>query len=216
VRDLLDGRDPGPLLQHAGDALLAVGAEALPEISRDVQRRLRERGDDGDAELADALGAALGGTAPLLRPAVVDLEAVADLMSGDPANDRGGWVDLETGDTWPAENLDALDEDDRPDFDREPDRWLFVDCEGPRKTWQDRYDFAAALRPGPLRERLLAALEGRGAFRRFASVLDREPELLTEWRAFGAERERGRARALLAANGYSPVVPDGRSDRRVR
>jgi hypothetical protein len=130
-------------------------------------------------------------------------------MSGDPANDSGGWVDLQTGDTWPAESLDSLDEDDRPDFDHEPDRWLFVSCEGSRATWQDRYDFADGLRPGPLRERLLAALEGRGAFRRFSSVLADEPEFLAEWQAFGAERERGRVRALLAANGYAPSPPRG-------
>jgi hypothetical protein len=209
VRQLLEGRDPGPLLQHAGDALLAVGAAALADTARELQRLLRARDDEGDAELADALAAALGGPAPLLRPAVVDLDEVADLMSGDPAHDGGGWVDVQTGDTWPAENLESLDEDDRPDFDREPDRWLYVDCEGSRETWQDRYDFADGLRPGPLRERLLAALEGRGAFRRFASVLDGEPEILTEWRAFGAERGRGRARALLARNGYRPVAASG-------
>jgi hypothetical protein len=208
VRALLEGRDPGPLLQHAGDALLAVGPEALAETARDLHDRLRDRDDEGDADLADALASALGGAAPMLRPVPVDPDEVAELMSGDPAHDRGGWVDLRTGETWPESALDWTEEDDRPDFDDEPDRWWFVDCEGSRETWQDRYDFAENLRPGPLRERLLAALEGRGAFRRFSAVLDDEPEILAEWRAFGEERERGRARALLARSGYTPVPRD--------
>jgi Uncharacterised protein family (UPF0158) len=60
-----------------------------------------------------------------------------------------------------------------------------------------------------VRDRLLDALEGRGAFRRFSRALDDEPEILVEWRAFGAERERGRARALLAAHGLAPRPPGG-------
>jgi hypothetical protein len=209
VRSLLEDRDPGPLLQHAGDALLAIGAAALPSAARSVAGRLRDRDDEGDVELADALDGQCGGPAPLLRPVPVDLDEVAGLMSGDPARDSGGWVDLRTGETWPEAGLDWMEEEDRPDFDEEPERWWFVECEGSRQTWRDRHDFAAGLRPGPLRDRLLVALEGRGAFRRFSAVLDDEPEILAEWQAFGAERERGRARALMAANGYTPV-PDRR------
>lgn len=91
---------------------------------------------------------------------------------------------------------------DRLDVHDEPDRWVWLDCTGSRARWQDRSEFASALRPGPYQERLLAALDGRGAFRRFAKALDEEPEVLAAWRAFSSERDRGRARAALARLGY--------------
>lgn len=209
VRALLVDRDPGPLLQHAGDALLAVGLDGFEDVAREVERRLRARDDAGDAELADALAGRLSAAPPMLRPVPVDLDGVAELMSGDPRQDRGGWIDLHTGETWPTEVLDAVDDGIRPDIDGQPERWLHVRCEGSRETWLDRRDFAAGLRPGRLRDRLLDALEGRGAFGRFSRVLDDEPDVLTEWRAFGAERERGRARALLAAEGCTVSAAPG-------
>ena len=115
-----------------------------------------------------------------------------------------GYVDLTTGEVWPQVTLDVLDEDERPDLD-EPDRWLFVQAEGSRDRWNDRHDFAERLRPGPLRDGLLDALEGKGALGRFSRLLDHEPALLPEWRAFSAERETGRARAALASSGYLAV-----------
>jgi hypothetical protein len=200
VRALLDGKDPSLLLQHAGTALLAVGIDGLEDIARDVVRGLRERGDEGDEVLANALEARLGGPALLLRPVRADLDQVAELLSGDPVSGQGGWVDLATGEVWPDLVLDDLDERERPDLD-EPDRWLHVEPEGPRAGWRDRRDFVEGLRPGSLRDGMLDALEGRGAFGRFSRMLDREPALVPEWRAFSDEREVGRARAVLADAG---------------
>jgi hypothetical protein len=205
VRALLTEHDPDGLLQHIGDALLAVGIDGMEDVAHTVELRLRERDDEGDAELADALAGRLGGPAPMLRPIPVELDSVAELMNGDPGMSIGGWVDLQTGQTWPEEILDNLDEEDRPAVDAEPDRWWFVRCEGSHASWRDRHDFASGLPPGPLRDRLIDALDGRGAFRRFARVMDALPELLAEWRAFGHERATGRARALLAAHGYTPA-----------
>jgi hypothetical protein len=201
VRELLAGTDPTLLLQHAGTALLAVGVGGLEDVVRDVVGRLTARGDDGDDVLALALTARLGGPQPLLRPVRTDLEQVADLLAGDPVHGQGGYVDLTTGEVWPQVALENLDEDERPDLD-DPDRWLYIHNESSHDRWNDRHEFAERLRPGPLRDGLLDALEGRGAFGRFARALDREPALLAEWRAFSAEREVGRARATLAAFGY--------------
>jgi len=125
-------------------------------------------------------------------------------MSGDPRRDSGGWLDLLTGETWSDDTLTVLDEDARPDIDADPDRWCFVHCEGSRATWRDRHDFASGLPVGRLATACSTPWEGRGAFGRFSRALDDARDTLVEWRAFGAERQRGRARALLASRGYTP------------
>jgi hypothetical protein len=84
----------------------------------------------------------------------------------------------------------------------DPDRWLFFHPESGH-GYRDMLDFAAGLPDGQLRGRLLRALEGRGAFRRFRDVLAEAPEVhLTRWSLFRDERELGRARDWLATAGY--------------
>ena len=64
-----------------------------------------------------------------------------------------------------------------------------------------------ALLDGPLREQLIRALEGRGAFRRLRKVLEADAwqDQLTRWTLFRYERQLGRAREWLARAGYRPV-----------
>ena len=68
----------------------------------------------------------------------------------------------------------------------------------------------ATLQQGLEAARLGVAIEGRGAFRRFKDVLSRWPELLDRWYAFSEDRQRGRARAWLAAEGYAPAPRQSR------
>lgn len=205
VSALLVGHHPGTLLQHVGDALLAVGVDGMEDAAREVERLLRERDQEGDVELADALAGRLGAPVPMLRPVRADLDQVADLMTTDPHYGSGGWLDLSTGDGWPASVLENMDSDERPDIDEEPERWIFIPGESSHTGWSDRRDFVEGMRAGELRDSLLVALEGRGAFGGFSRALDDEPELLTQWRAFEVERGRGRARSLLAVEGYTPL-----------
>ncbi|HEU0103289.1 MAG TPA: hypothetical protein VFR07_13305 [Mycobacteriales bacterium] len=200
VRRLLVGADPRNLLQHAGDALLAVGVDGLEDAARTVVQGLRARDWPGDEELAAALDARLGGPAPALRRLPVDLDEVGVLLGG-----TGGWLDLRTGSTWPAELWDDLGNDEHPDLEDDPDRWLHAPEEGAGERWRDRRDFAGDLPSGALRDRLLDA---RGAFRRFSRELDGNDDLLAAWRAYGDERVRGRARALLADAGLLALPPD--------
>lgn len=198
VRATLSGHQLDALLQHAGNALLAVGPALLPELAEQLRRLLHEREQPGDPELADALWSRTGGPVPALRPLYVDLELVAVAMSGD----RGGHLDLTTGEAWPRlDDLNVLDDDEEDDHD-DRDRWLPLAGEGSRPAWRDRLRFAEALPGGPFRTRLLEALDGRGAFRRFARVLEDDDELLQDWLTYRAECELGRARALLADEGY--------------
>ncbi|RSN64243.1 hypothetical protein [Actinomadura sp. WAC 06369] len=103
---VLAGRPLAPVLQYAGDVLVAALAEGVPgadERARACLAELGERGGPGDAELAAELAAALGdGPGPGLAPLPADLGAVAAALGADPAG--GPWLlDLERGDVLPAE-----------------------------------------------------------------------------------------------------------------
>jgi hypothetical protein len=49
---------------------------------------------------------------------------------------------------------------------------------------------------------LTLAIEGRGAFRRFRSVLEHDPAQFTRWHRFDADARLGHARSWLADHGY--------------
>ena len=201
----------GELLQLAGDGLLlavAQGADGATELARRCAEQLRERGWEGDGDLADQLDVALGDRpADMLRPLAVDLEELAAVLEGDPAH-GGGRIDLRTGEVWPQAAVDYAREEGEVDPDDEdPDRWLAVCCDGSQAAYGDMEDFIEALSDEDRADRLSIAISGRGAFRRFKDVLGRWPGELEAWYAFSDERQRGRARAWLAAAGYSPRVP---------
>ena len=100
---------PGDALQLIGDGLvvaLALQTQGAADLAVACVRALRERGWDGDDELADQLGALLGtGPTPLLRPLPVDLEELAGVLEGDPTF-GGGRLDLLTGQVWPQAAID--------------------------------------------------------------------------------------------------------------
>ena len=199
------------LLQLAGDGLLlalAQGVAGAPDLARRCAEQLRERAREGDNDLALQLDAALGDRpAPMLRPLAVDLEELAAILEGDPAH-GGGRIDLRTGEVWPRAAIDYVHEEGEEDpDDADPERWLPVWCEGSRTAYGDVEDFIEALSDKDRADRLSIAISGKGAFRRFKDVLERRPGELEAWYAFSDERQRGRARAWLAAAGYSPRVP---------
>lgn len=88
------------------------------------------------------------------------------------------------------------------DEDQDPDRWLGIWCEGSGAGYGDMEDFIDTRTDPDWADRLSIAIQGRGAFRRFKDVLARSPDELDEYFAFTEERQRGRARAWLAGEGY--------------
>ena len=194
-------------LQAFGDWVLAAleqDADGAAEAARLMIAALRERDCEGDDVLADQLDALLGSSAvPDLRPLRVDLDELAGLLEGDPM-DGGGRVDLVTGEVWPAPAVDYAREIGQEDEDEsdDPDKWLWVHCEGSRDGYRDMERFIGTVRDPRRADRLEIAISGRGAFRRFKDVLARWPGELDRWYAFSAERQRGRARAWLADSGY--------------
>jgi Uncharacterised protein family (UPF0158) len=194
-------------LQAFGDWVLAAieqHTDGAEEVAHRMIAALRERDWAGDDVLADQLDALRGtGVMPDLRPLPVDLDELAGILEGDPA-DGGGRVDLETGEVWPTPAVDYAQEIGQEDEDEsdDPDKWLWVDCEGSRDGYRDMELYIGTVREPGRADRLEIAISGRGAFRRFKDVLVRWPGELDRWYAFSAERQRGRARAWLAGAGY--------------
>lgn len=212
-------REPWPAdsLQLIGDGLLAAvrdGADGSADLAHACVTALRERRWRGDQELAEALDAALGrGPIPMLRPLPVDLEELSMVLEGDPVQ-GGGRIDLRTGEVWPqaaieyAEEVGEIEEDDD-----DPERWLWVDCEGSHDGYRDMEWFIDDLDDPQFADLLARAISGRGAFRRFKDTLSERPDLMTRWYALSDDRQRGRARSWLAAEGYMPTRSSGRSER---
>jgi hypothetical protein len=203
---------PYDALQLIGDGLvgaLARQVDGADELACECVAALRGRGWEGDDELAEALDSRLGtGPAPLLRPLPVDLNELAAVLEGDPAQ-GGGRIDLRNGDMWPqaavkyAQEAGEEDEEDEED----PERWLWVHGEGSRAIYRDMEMFIVSVDDADTADRLSIAITGRGAFRRFKDLLTRWPDLHERWYGYSEDRLRGRARAWLAGEGYTATPP---------
>ncbi len=196
------------VLQLAGDGVAGAAAQGLPgaaEMAALFLGALQERGSQGDEELADRLRAAAGDAAiPLLRPLAVDLEMLAMLLEGDPA-ESGGRIDLSTGECWPA-FTDELGPGPEAEEDDDPERWLYVPALGSRAGYRDMELFIEEMEDAALADRLRIAIGGRGAFRRFKAVLAGDERSWSRYHRFRDERQRGRARVWLAEEGYCPPI----------
>jgi hypothetical protein len=171
---------------------------------------LRRRGWVGDDELASELESdASGQHKSGVRATRVDLDELGQILDG-PAGADAGLLDLETGAVWPFEVLENSRDADIDDVPDEADgvRWIEVWPEG--HGGRDLRAFISTVSDPHLRERLERSIQGKGAFRRFRSVLDRWPNEASRWHAFNDDRRVGRARAWLAEAGYhteSPPAP---------
>jgi len=207
--DVLDQGWPGDALQLVGDALgrsAIAGSARGAALARRCAAELRSRDWEGDVELAEVLEAKLGiGPVRLLRPIAVDLEELAMVLEGDPAQ-GGGRIDLRTGEVWPAAAIEYAQESGDLADDDDEDRWLWVPCQGSRDGFRDMELFTALIDDADLAARLERALTGRGVFRRLKDVLAESPTDLQRWYAFSDERQCGRARAWLAAEGYAATA----------
>ena len=161
-------------LQEAGEAVLTLlehDGDRVVGPARTLAAALEERAWSGDAELAELL-VELAEDQPTARRRVrADLDQVAELLEDSMDMGYGGLQDCRTGDVWPQAVLDDWAGDgDAPDpdadADAEPDRYLFVPNEGSHEAWRDMRQFAAGVDEDTVREQLLDAIDGRGAFSR--------------------------------------------------
>lgn len=192
------------LLQNAAAAAVVALTEpagvsaAAPHIEG-----LRARSWTGDAELVELLSALGSSSTTGRRGLPVDLDMLDDVLS-DP---QGGYLDLETGNVWPMSIVDdgQVEGLDGHGADPDPEHWLDVVGEGSREAYQDMVDFTESVTDQATRDHLSAALDGRGAFRRFQTALDRHDAYRVHWRVLSTERRAGRARAWLAEHGYDAI-----------
>lgn len=196
---------PGVLLWAALGLLVALEQKApdAAELADAVATQLEQRAWRGDLELAELLRDKAAGKDRGRRSVPADLQNLPDLIDQDAYTGLGGFLNLDDGDVTPGELLEA-----DPGFadELEEGNWLSVPAEGSRAAWSAMELFADLQEPR-LRRRLLAAIEGRGAFRRFREAIDDEPEAVgCAWQQFSTERAAGRAVEWLASAGYD-VAP---------
>ncbi len=196
---------PVDALQLIGDGLrMAIDQQidGVAPLAAECIAALRDRGWIGDEELAETLPAGMASASAQLVPLAVDLEELAWVLEGDPA-EGSGRIDLQTGEVWPEFALDEARDSGEDDVDDDdPDRWLWVRCEGSRAGYRDMERFVDDIDDADIADELSTALRGRGPFRRFKDALHEWPELLERWYAFAEDRQRGRARSWLADEGY--------------
>jgi len=96
--------------------------------------------------------------------------------------------------------------EEEPDLE-DADAWLVVHGSySSRQGYFDMEAFIETVDDPAMVDRLSIAIDGKGAFRRFRGVLERDEDLVNRWVAFSEERRLGRARAWLAEAGYRPQV----------
>lgn len=92
--------------------------------------------------------------------------------------------------------------------------YLRIDPVSSREQYRWMERFIAIVEEGPLRQKLLQSIDGKGAFRRFKDVLMAFPVDRERWFQFRSERLRACMEAWLDAQGVEPVerpaweVPD--------
>lgn len=199
------GHDIDDVLQQVGDGIpmaLRHSRQKVEPTALSIINRLTWRAEAGDQVLADDLLAELRREPLTGRVLPVDLDMFTWEIEGDMGESTGCHIDLRTGEVYSDILADPMlvGEDAVIDFDSEPDRWLRFERIGSQAGWQDMAAFVARQRDAGLKEKLERTIQGKGAFRRFRGLIDGE-DLDAQWHAFSADRQRGRARELLASEG---------------
>lgn len=101
--------------------------------------------------------------------------------------DQESFLDLENGDLLSITEGEPDAVARRAKVSNNPDRYLRVDPASSREQYRWMERFVGAVADQPLRERLLVAIDGKGAFRRFKDVLLAFPGERERWFAYRSE-----------------------------
>lgn len=134
----------------------------------------------------------------VLDPSSLDLEEIGSALADQTDYEHRWLIDPQTGEIvfWTADT--GIDGQTPVDLDE-----LDFVCIDPLPSWvwyQDMVDFAETISDERAGRRLLRAIQGKGAFRRFKDELHEYPDLLSAWYAFRDLRATRRAVQWLADN----------------
>jgi predicted nucleotidyltransferase len=125
----------------------------------------------------------------------IDLGSLAEALE-DHTPQTSWWFDPHTGDSTPYIEPDAIAPEHPSDRGL-----LLIEPIPSREAYGDMEDFIGRVRDLKLRDLLMRAIAGRGAFRRFKDTLQKHPELRRSWFAFHDARMERRAIQWLADQG---------------
>lgn len=86
------------------------------------------------------------------------------------------------------------------------DRYVVIPEEGTKRAWRDMRDFTGFVTDDGLRERLRRAIDGKGAFGRFRTVLHEHPRVEEAWQEYKRFRRENRVHDHLAFEGFRVLV----------
>jgi hypothetical protein len=101
--------------------------------------------------------------------------------------DQESFLDLDNGDLLSIVDGEPDAAARRAKVAANPERFLRVDPASSREQYRWMERFVSSVAEGPLRERLLIAIDGKGAFRRFKDVLLAFPAERERWFAYRAD-----------------------------
>lgn len=183
-------------LQLAGSGVLQTGEVRNPSARPVVEQVIADLGERqwfGDEIMAEWLTDALAGTDPD-GALPIDLESLVETLETDflVGSDVRVYLDMRTGE-------EVCAGQDQPEIDEEAPYLLYVPPDYFHgESWRDRRRFVAWVEDDRLAERLMDALQGRGAYGRFREILEEYPELMSRFWDLQNDRQYCRAVQWLA------------------
>ncbi|WP_203337950.1 UPF0158 family protein [Nocardioides limicola] len=135
----------------------------------------------------------------MLDPRQIDLTELGELL--DQPEWNAGYFDPATGEVIQALDGEVYGPQGEP-IDGDEMGWIVVGGEGSRSAYRDMEAFAEAVADPRLADRMADALQGRGAFKRFRSVVHDHPSSIGEqWNNYRRSRQTIRALDWLLDDG---------------
>jgi hypothetical protein len=144
-----------------------------------------------------------GGGAQQLRDIPVDWEALEDAFENN-APEVHSYLHLATGEVLRV--VDGIADPEMHSRIASDTTYMRIEPVSSREQYRWMERFIPMVEEGELRDQLTAAIDGKGAFRRFKDVLMTYGTERERWFAFRSERLRVFMEAWLSAHGLAPIA----------
>ncbi len=124
------------------------------------------------------------------------------------------YLDLETGEVLVFDGTTPDEHERRAVVAGDKERYILIDPASSREQYRWMEQFVASIRDEALQERLIIAIDGKGAFRRFKDVLLHYPDERERWFNYRARRLHAYINEWLEEHGIEtdPPPPWGEVD----